>query len=316
MAGVKISLTAPASAAEVLSEGMLELGAQSVSLRSAHSGGEEVLEPPPKSMPLWHRVSVTGLFPLTVDVAQVATELEGGEGIEIDWLQQRDWSQTWRAPAPTLSFGERLMVMPRGAPPPKGFPGAVLRSDPGLAFGSGAHPTTHLCLSWLAEADLAGAAVLDYGCGAGILGIAAALLGANQVIAVDQDPQALIATKRNARHNNVTLDAVQPPARRSESRQVRRRHRQYPGQSVGRLGAPPHQCAAAKRPSGAVGCTGEPSRGGRRRLSSGQLHPADPRGRLGSPCRRTASMSRRAGMDTGKGIIRCAPSVRNGRFGR
>ena len=211
MAGVKISLTAPAGAAEALSEGMLELGAQSVSLRSAHSGGDEVLEPPPKSMPLWHRVSVTGLFPVTVDVAQVATELEGGEGIEIDWLQQQDWSQTWRARAPTLSFGERLMVMPRGAPPPKGFPGAVLRSDPGLAFGSGAHPTTRLCLSWLAEADLAGAAVLDYGCGAGILGIAAALLGANQVIAVDQDPQALIATKRNARHNNVTLDAVLPP---------------------------------------------------------------------------------------------------------
>ena len=213
---VSISMTAPTDAAEFLSERLLELGAESVSLRPGSSGGAEgeVLEPAPGATPLWPEVSVAGLFPLTVDVAQVAAELTAGMGIEIDaiaWLGPQDWSQTWRSQAPILTFGKRLMVMPRQAHPPPGFPGAVVRLDPGLAFGTGAHPTTRLCLAWLAAADLAGAAVLDYGSGSGVLAIAAVLLGANSVVVVDQDPQALTATARNAAGNNAALDAVLAP---------------------------------------------------------------------------------------------------------
>lgn len=106
-----------------------------------------------------------------------------------------------------MKCGERLWICPSWIEPPDAN-GINLSLDPGLAFGTGSHPTTHLCLRWLDKQDLAGQTVIDYGCGSGILGIAALLLGAEKVIAVDNDPQALLATRDNAERNNIAAERI------------------------------------------------------------------------------------------------------------
>jgi ribosomal protein L11 methyltransferase len=128
-------------------------------------------------------------------------------------LADRDWSVTWRDGFHAMSFGEHLWVCPPGEPPPE--PDAiVIRMEPGLAFGTGTHETTALCLEWLAAHPPAGRRVIDYGCGSGILAIAAARLGAAQACAVDIDPQALRATRDNAVRNGLadTLVVLRPDA--------------------------------------------------------------------------------------------------------
>src|SRR5699024_457713 len=130
----------------------------------------------------------------------------------VDELGERDWSTAWIAQHPPLRFGDRLWVAPHGATVDTQATGDVIvRLDPGLAFGTGAHPTTALCLTWLSHADLTGCSVLDYGCGSGILAIAAALLGAPRVCAVDIDDQAMRATRENAAANNVSKRINTPP---------------------------------------------------------------------------------------------------------
>ena len=127
---------------------------------------------------------------------------------------KRVWVATSRAGRPRSDLRSKRFPRSEGVPPSdraRSFPSAVLRLDLGLAFGTGQHPTTRSCLAWLADARLEGRSVLDYGCGSGILGIAAALLGAARVVAVDVEPQALWATQANARFNGVALDAVITP---------------------------------------------------------------------------------------------------------
>ena len=210
MPWLKISVEAAGAAAAALSERMLACGALSVSLDSCSTPADEVLEPPPGAVPLWPRVAVAGLFPPTVDADALSSALGAHEAAHIDWLGDEDWAAPRSGDAPELRFGDRLAVMPRDAPPHP-FPGAALRLSPGLAFGTGHHPTTRSCLAWLADARLEGLSVLDYGCGSGILGIAAALLGAARVVAVDIEPQALWATQANADFNRVALDAAVAP---------------------------------------------------------------------------------------------------------
>ena len=257
MPWLKISVDAAGASAQALSERMLACGALSVSFhkataivphettgcvpaaagalpkhpRQSTQGpadglgasevlGDEVLEPPPGSVPLWPRVTVSGLFPPAVNVQALNSALgETGASptaCRIEWLGDQDWVVSPASDVPELRFGDRLAVVSRNAPPrlaqaTTALPSATLRLDPGLAFGTGQHPTTRSCLAWLADARLAGASVLDYGCGSGILGIAAALLGATRVMAVDVEPQALAAAQANARFNGVTLDAVTAP---------------------------------------------------------------------------------------------------------
>jgi ribosomal protein L11 methyltransferase len=122
----------------------------------------------------------------------------GPAGFEL--LEEADWANRWRQHAARECFGERLWLLPRHDPQPTGA-SRVLRLDPGLAFGSGTHPTTRLCLDWLAGRELGGLDVLDFGCGSGILGLAALTLGCRSVLAVDHDPQALLATRDNAAYN-------------------------------------------------------------------------------------------------------------------
>src|SRR5690606_7900421 len=159
-------------------------------------------------MPLWQQTRVTGMFPADADVDGIravllaALELEHLPPHRVEILEDRDWTREWLKDFRPLRFGRRLWVVPTAYEPPE--PEAVnLVLDPGLAFGTGTHPTTALCLEWLDRQPLEGASVVDYGCGSGILAVAAALLGAEDILATDIDPQALLATRDNAARNGV-----------------------------------------------------------------------------------------------------------------
>lgn len=212
MAWLSIRLSVPAARIDVLCDVLLDAGAQSVSVCDA--GDVPVLEPGPGETPLWPHAELDALFPLDVDIAAVRARLvtELGEvlaqaGLDVRFVEDADWSQTWRNHATRYCFGGRLWVLPRDAEPPADA-GAVLRLDPGLAFGTGGHATTSMCLDWLAQRDLAGYSVVDFGAGSGILGIAALLLGAVDVTAVDHDPQARLATQANATYNGIGLEQL------------------------------------------------------------------------------------------------------------
>jgi ribosomal protein L11 methyltransferase len=180
-------------------------GALSVTLTDA--ADEPVLEPAPGTTPLWKAIRLTALFadgadgPARVATLEAATGLGPG-AIRCESLADRAWEREWLKDFHPLRFGRRLWVCPGGQPAPD--PAAViLELDPGLAFGTGTHQTTAMCLEWLDGADLAGRTVLDFGCGSGILALAALKLGAASAIATDIDPQALLATRENAARNHL-----------------------------------------------------------------------------------------------------------------
>ncbi len=181
-------------------------GAFAVTLDDARD--DPIYEPPPGELPLWPSTRMTGLFSGDADPAILGATLENALGPdplpvhEFTALDDRTWEREWLKDFKPMRFGERLWVIPGEHEPPDS--GAInLKLDPGLAFGTGTHATTALCLAWLDGLDLAGKRVVDYGCGSGILAVAAARLGAAEVLAVDIDPQALIATQENAERNGV-----------------------------------------------------------------------------------------------------------------
>ncbi|MGQ0620347.1 MAG: 50S ribosomal protein L11 methyltransferase [Panacagrimonas sp.] len=187
-------------------EWLLACGASAVSLVDA--GDDPVLEPAPGATPLWLRTVAIGLFQDDADdesiLRTLRAELPDGAGIEcsVERIEDQDWVRVWLKDCQPLKFGDRLWVCPREKRVDE--PGCVtLVLDPGLAFGTGTHPSTALCLDWIARNPVAGARVLDFGCGSGILGIAALLLGAQSCVAVDIDPQAIQATTDNALENDV-----------------------------------------------------------------------------------------------------------------
>ncbi len=167
-----------------------------------------VLEPPIGETPLWPEVMVSGLFPGQTPVKALQAALSLAPGVEspgqvaVSGFEDRDWMNAWKADAKPLRFGQSLWIVPTHCEPPE--PAALnLRLDPGLAFGSGTHPSTRLCLEWIDRHDLRGMSVVDYGCGSGVLAVAAAMKGAAKVTCVDIDPQALLATRENAAANSV-----------------------------------------------------------------------------------------------------------------
>lgn len=169
-----------------------------------------ILEPGPGATPYWPDTVTLGYFADDFDVAPVSSALREAmpEGdalvIETLWIEDQDWVRVWLDNWHPQRVAENLWVVPtekRGEVPADGA--TVLVLDPGLAFGTGTHPSTALCLEWLAQADLKDKTVLDYGCGSGILAIAALLLGARHAVCVDYDPQALIASVNNAKTNGV-----------------------------------------------------------------------------------------------------------------
>jgi len=217
MAWLELKLALGGLDAERVEEALEEVGALSVTLEDA--GDEPIYEPDADKPSLWSDTRLTALFPAEAHMDSVLLRLRSDLGLEalppyrIEPLEDRDWVREWLKDFKPMRFGKHLWICPTAYTPPD--PEAVnLILDPGLAFGTGTHPTTALCLEWLDGADLAGKEVVDYGCGSGILAIAAARLGARHLWAVDNDPQALVATRDNAARNGVTdrLSVCLPPA--------------------------------------------------------------------------------------------------------
>lgn len=194
----------PGEHIEQISEELEESGALSIMLTDKNDN--PVLEPEPGTTPLWPEVIIHALYAQAEEaqhsrnhLAQTRPSLE----CSIEVLPDKDWERAWMDDFKPQQFGSRLWICPTWHTPPE--PQAVnLMLDPGLAFGTGTHPTTSLCLTWLEQAELADKNIIDYGCGSGILSLAAVKLGAQHVLAVDIDPQALQATQNNALTNQIT----------------------------------------------------------------------------------------------------------------
>jgi ribosomal protein L11 methyltransferase len=192
-----------------LEDALLELGALSVTLLD--SADEPVFEPGVGETPLWLATKLVALFDAQyqaeVIISALRQQISPLPAWRAEQLQDQVWERAWMVDFQPMRFGNRLWVCPSWSEPPDPN-GVVLTLDPGLAFGTGTHPTTALCLEWLDSQALADCVVLDYGCGSGILGIAALLLGARLVIAVDNDPQALLATRDNAERNHIAAEKL------------------------------------------------------------------------------------------------------------
>lgn len=199
MPWMRVSASATADLADEAAARLTGAGAVAITLSPGGDSTDHVLEPAPDATPMWDAVQVEGLFPIDADLSSLV-----GMTLEVEFLADRDWSETWREGMEPLRFG-RLLVLPRMSEVRSCPDDVVVRLDPGLAFGTGTHATTALCLERLAQLPLAGKRVLDVGSGSGILAIAAARLGAT-VVAVDHDPQARRATFENGRENGVEIE--------------------------------------------------------------------------------------------------------------
>lgn len=217
MAWTQLSFELPGFRVALAEANLEACGALSVTCLDA--ADEPILEPGPAETPLWGAVKLQALFPPGKDLAAVRRELDRTLGEDLrSWSQaslpERDWTRAWMDDYQPMRFGRRLWVVPHGMEPPDAA-AVNVRFDPGLAFGTGTHPTTALCLEWLDGESLDGCHVIDYGCGSGILAVAALRLGANAATAIDNDPQALIAATENARRNGVadalTVRGVEAP---------------------------------------------------------------------------------------------------------
>ena len=202
-----IEVDASAPLADLVEAQLMEAGSASVVVEGA-PGEDDILEPAPESMPYWPKLSIKGYFSAQHDPALVLAQLHAilphGAAITAQAAVDDGWLVQAAQHARPLCIADRFWLCPDGFEPPASGP--WLRLTPGLAFGTGEHPTTHLCLHWLVEHPPVGHRVADYGCGSGILGLAALRLGAAHVVAVDHDPQALWASRRNAITNQ--LDAA------------------------------------------------------------------------------------------------------------
>lgn len=191
--------------AERLESALEELGAAAITL--ADAADEPLFEPPPGATPLWRETVISALFDPTLDAQELLSSLRAFSGLELadyqtEQLADQVWERAWMDDFKPMRFGSRLWIVPSNCAPEDDTV-INLRLDPGLAFGTGTHETTALCLNWIDAADLAGKTVLDFGCGSGILAIAALLCGAENAIGTDIDPQALMASADNASQNGV-----------------------------------------------------------------------------------------------------------------
>lgn len=203
---LNLQLTVAEELIESTEDLLFSLGAGAVSLLDG--ANHPLHEPGPGELPMWPQVRVQALFEGHCSAALISEAL-AAEGLvdsatAMEWskLADRDWTRAWMDRYRPMRFGKDLWICPSHLEPDPDW-STVIRMDPGLAFGSGTHPTTALCLDWIDSSATAGKTVIDFGCGSGVLAIAAALKGADEVFAVDHDPQALTATRDNARRNEV-----------------------------------------------------------------------------------------------------------------
>lgn len=206
MAWTELHITTTAEHIDALSEQLFSWDASAVTL---HDGGNQpIFEPSPTTPRVWDKTVLIGLFEETIDTNLIAAQLfkhAAVEDIAIKKVADEDWVRRCLDSFTPLTFGKRLWVCPSWQQPPS--PDSVnVILDPGLAFGTGTHETTSLCLEWLDEHITSQKNVIDYGCGSGILGIAALKLGAKNVIAIDNDPQALVSAAQNAERNDLQPD--------------------------------------------------------------------------------------------------------------
>lgn len=209
---LELSLTVRAEQQPHAEQALDDLGALSLTLRDAEAetpDEQAIFEPGVGELPLWPTITLNALFEADADrrglvaaLGELLPWLEPDQ-IELRDVADQDWERAWMDQFKPMPFGRRLWIYPWNIEPPADENAVVVRLDPGLAFGSGSHPTTALCLEWLDGLDLRGQRVIDYGCGSGILAIAALKLGAATAIGVDNDPQALIASSDNAERNTV-----------------------------------------------------------------------------------------------------------------
>lgn len=205
MPWLQVRLAITPEQAQTYEDALLDVGAVSVTFMDAED--QPIFEPDLGTTPLWSHTHLLALFEAEVDPAPLLAHLELLTGAalpehQIERIEDQDWERSWMDNFQPMRFGRRLWIVPSWHEAPQ--PEAVnLLLDPGLAFGTGTHPTTALCLEWLDAQDLAGCTVLDFGCGSGILAIAALLLGAERAIGTDIDPQALEASRDNAGRNGI-----------------------------------------------------------------------------------------------------------------
>jgi ribosomal protein L11 methyltransferase len=209
MQWIQLIILSPRHDSQEIEAALVALNALSVTIQDA--ADQPILEPAVGETPLWDQCIVTALFPSSVDTKEINAQFNATTSCspQMRWeqLEDKNWLQEWKKHFNPMICGDRLWICPSWLDPPDPQ-GVNLSLDPGLAFGTGSHPTTHLCLRWLDKQDLKDKTIIDYGCGSGILGIAALLLGAKQVIAVDNDPQALLASRDNAQRNNIADDRL------------------------------------------------------------------------------------------------------------
>lgn len=225
MAWVQLRLNSTDKVAEAISDFLTEIGAVSVTFMDSQD--TPIFEPLPGETRLWGNTDVIALFDAETEMATILTELKQSDLVSTDFvykieqIEDKDWEREWMDDFHPMQFGKRLWICPSWREIPDQNAVNVML-DPGLAFGTGTHPTTALCLEWLDSLDLTGKTIIDFGCGSGILAIAALKLGAKQAIGIDIDPQALQASYDNAKRNGVEdrlqlyLPAEQPENLKAE----------------------------------------------------------------------------------------------------
>lgn len=206
MPWIQLKINSQAEHAEQIGEMLSANGAQAVTFIDAKD--TPMYEPKPVEVMLWPDTQIVGLYNAEHDMQRVVKQLEKSKILgknfnhKLDQLEDKDWEREWMDNFHPIQFGPKLWICPSWRDIPD--PNAVnVMLDPGLAFGTGTHPTTALCLQWLDGLTLEDSLVVDFGCGSGILGIAALMLGAKKVVGIDIDPQALLASKDNATRNHV-----------------------------------------------------------------------------------------------------------------
>jgi ribosomal protein L11 methyltransferase len=222
MPWLELSLTLHGAQRERMEAALEDLGALSITLHDADADTPDeqaIFEPGVGETPVWSEVVMQALFASDVDRAGLIHALTdlmpdlAPERLEFREVADQDWTRAWMDRFAPMQFGRRLWIYPWNIDPPvDAEENVIVRLDPGLAFGTGTHPTTALCLEWLDAQDLRGQTVIDYGCGSGVLAIAALKLGAQRVIGIDNDAQALVASRDNGQRNDVAekLDLYLP----------------------------------------------------------------------------------------------------------
>ncbi|MEP6939328.1 MAG: 50S ribosomal protein L11 methyltransferase [Rudaea sp.] len=221
MSWLELSLTLHAAQQTSIEVALEDLGALSITLRDANADTPDeraIFEPGIGELPVWNEIVLLALFDGATDRTGLLHALVDAlpdlspERIAFREVADQDWTRVWMDQFKPMRFGRRLWIYPSTVAPPSDAEAVVVHLDPGLAFGTGTHPTTALCLEWLDAIDLRGKTLIDFGCGSGVLAIAALKLGASRAIGVDNDTQAIDSSRSNAERNGVAdrLDLCLP----------------------------------------------------------------------------------------------------------